>query len=1078
VVDKLSDAKQPKGVFLMSTNQIWRRFIVAGAVLFILIGCGMWPAAAQQHSYDESLIKGLNWRLIGPFRGGRAVAVAGVASQPNVYYFGATGGGVWKTTDSGADWQPVSDGFFKTGSVGAIGVSESDPNVLYVGMGESPIRGNVSYGDGVYKSTDAGKTWKNVGLRDSQQISRVRVHPRNPDIVYVAAQGHVFGPNQERGIFRSVDGGKTWTKVLYKGDRAGATDLVMDPTNPNVLYAGLWQVYRTPFSLESGGPTSGLFKSTDAGDTWTELTHNPGMPKGTVGNIGVTVSPVDPDRVWAIVEAEDGGVFRSDNGGKSWVKTNEERKLRQRAWYYSRIYADPKNADVVYVLNTGMYKSNDAGRTFNAIRAPHGDHHDLWIAPNDPLRMINSNDGGADITTSGGASWSTQENQPTAQFYRVALDNDFPYHVYGAQQDNSTVRIDSHSAGAGIDRTNWYDVGGGESGWIAPYPKDSQIVFAGSYGNMITRYDHRTGQLRNVNPWPDNPMGWGAADLKYRFQWNFPIVFSPHDPDTLYAAANVLFKSTNQGQSWQVISPDLTRNDKSKQGSSGGPITKDNTSIEYYDVIFTVMESPVQKGVIWAGSDDGLVNLTTDGGKTWVNVTPKRDMPEWIQINSIEASPFDAGTAYVAATMYKWDDYKPYLYKTTDYGKTWKKITAGIPDGGFTRVIREDPGRKGLLFAGTETGMYVSFDDGDAWQSIQLNLPAVPFTDLAIHKRDKALVAATQGRAFWVLDDLPVLEQMTGEVAGSEVHLFKPAGAYRMPGAGGFRIPRAALGENPPNGAVIYYYLKAKPEGEVALEILDSSGKLVKRFSNKRREAGAERAPDEEGEFDFGGAPAQVSANAGLNRFVWDFRYPDATRFPGLIMWAGQTRGPKAAPGVYQARLTVNGKAVTQSFEVKKDPRLDASQEDLAKQFDLLIKIRDKLIQMHTSIVEIRDARKQIDAILARVKDEQGDKTLVDSAKAIEASLTEVEEALYQTKNRASQDPLNYPIRLNNKLASLGEVVGSADSAPTEQSYQVYEELVAAADRELGKLDRVIREDLPAFNKLVRDHNVPAVTMR
>src|SRR5215472_8331587 len=1062
----------------MSTNQIWRRIVVAGAVLFILICCGMWPAAAQQHSYDESLIKGLNWRLIGPFRGGRAVAVAGVTSQPNVYYFGATGGGVWKTTDSGAVWQPVSDGFFKTGSVGAIGVCESDANVIYAGMGESPIRGNVTYGDGVYKSTDAGKTWKNVGLRDSQQISRVRVHPRNPDIVYVAAQGHVFGPNQERGIFRSVDGGKTWTKVLYKGDRAGATDLVMDPTNANVLYAGLWHVYRTPFSLESGGPRSGLFKSTDAVDTWTELTRNPGMPKGVVGNIGVTVSPVDPDRVWAIIEAEDGGVFRSDNGGKSWVKTNEERKLRQRAWYYSRIYADPKNADVVYVLNTGMYKSNDAGRTFNPIRAPHGDNHDLWIAPNDPLRMINSNDGGANITTNGGLSWSTQDNQPTAQFYRVAVDNDFPYHVYGAQQDNSTVRIDSHSAGAGIDRTDWYDVGGGESGWIAPYPKDSQIVFAGSYGNMITRYDHRTGQLRNVNPWPDNPMGWGAADLKYRFQWNFPIVFSPHDPDTLYAAANVLFKSTNQGQSWQVISPDLTRNDKSKQGSSGGPITKDNTSIEYYDVIFTLMESPVQKGVIWAGSDDGLINLTTDGGKTWANVTPKRDMPEWIQINSIEASPFDAGTAYAAATMYKWDDYKPYLYKTTDYGKTWKKITAGIPDGAFTRVIREDPGRKGLLFAGTETGMYVSFDDGDAWQSIQLNLPAVPFTDLAIHKRDKALVAATQGRAFWVLDDLPVLEQMTGEVAGSEVHLFKPSEAYRMPGGGGFRIPRAALGENPPNGVVIYYYLKAKPEGEVALEILDSSGKLVKRFSNKRREAGAERAPDEEGEFDFGGAPAQVSANAGLNRFVWDFRYPYATRFPGLIMWAGQTRGPKAAPGVYQARLTVNGKAVTQSFEVKKDPRLETTQEDLAKQFELLIKIRDKLSQMHKSIVEIRDARKQIDAIVGRVKDEQDDKPLMDSAKTLQSRLNEVEEALYQTKNRASQDPLNYPIRLNNKLASLGEAVTSADAAPTDQAYQVYDELAAAIDRELAKLDRVVREDLAAFNKVVRDHNVPAVTMR
>jgi photosystem II stability/assembly factor-like uncharacterized protein len=1052
-------------------------FLASLIALSILIWAAPSQVPAQQHGYDESLIKGLNWRLIGPFRGGRVVAVAGVISQPNVYYFGATGGGVWKTTDSGADWQPVSDGSFKTGSVGAIAVSESDPNVVYAGMGESPIRGNVSYGDGVYKSTDAGKTWKNVGLRETQQISRVRIHPRNPDIVYVAAQGHVFGPNQERGIFRSVDGGKTWTRILYKGDRAGATDLILDPTNPSVIYAGIWQVYRTPYSLESGGPSSGLFKSTDGGDTWTELTRNPGMPKGIVGNIGVTVSPVDPERVWAIVEAEDGGVFRSDNGGKSWVKLNEERKLRQRAWYYSRIYADPKNADVVYVLNTSMYKSNDGGRTFNIIRAPHGDHHDLWIAPNDPLRMINSNDGGANVTSNGGLSWSSQDNQPTAQFYRVAVDNDFPYHVYGAQQDNSTVRTDSRSRGFGIDRTNWYDVGGGESGWIAPYPKDSQIVFAGSYGNMITRYDHRTGQLRNVNPWPDNPMGWGAADLKYRFQWNFPIVFSPHDPDTLYAGANVLFKSANQGQSWQVISPDLTRNDKSKQGSSGGPITKDNTSIEYYDVIFTVMESPVQKGLIWAGSDDGLVNLTTDGGKTWNNVTPRRDMPEWIQINSIEASPFDAGTAYVAATMYKWDDFKPYLYKTTDYGKTWRKITSGIPDGAFTRVIREDPGRKGLLLAGTETGIYVSFDDGENWQSIQLNLPAVPVTDLVIHKRDRSLVAATQGRAFWVLDDLPVLEQLSGEVAGSEAHLFKPQDAYRMPGGGGFQAPRAALGANPPSGAVIYYYLKNKPEGEVALEILDSSGKLVKKFSNKRREQGPERAPDEEADFEFGGSPSQVSANAGLNRFVWDLRYPDAVRFPGLIMWAGQTRGPRAVPGAYQVRLTVNGKPMTQTLEVKKDPRLETTQEDFAKQFDLSIKIRDKLSQMHRSIVEIRDARKQIDSIVSRVKEEQDDKAIMEAAKSLDTRLTEIEEALYQTKNRASEDPLNYPIRLNNKLASLGNVVGSADAAPTDQSYQVYDELAAAIDKELAALSRVVREDLSAFNKLVRDHNVPAVTI-
>src|SRR2546423_10586293 len=546
-------------------------------------------APAPQKQPD--LLKPVQYRSIGPYRGGRSTAVAGVPSQPYVFYYGATGGGVWKSTDGGINWESVSDNsVFGTGSVGAIGISDSDPNTIYVGMGESPIRGNVSHGDGVYKSIDGGKTWKHVGLEDTRQIARVRVHPKNPDIVYVAAQGHVWAPNADRGVFKSTDGGKTWKKVLFRSDKAGACDLIIDPMNPNVLYAGFWEVYRKPWDLESGGPGSGIFKSTDGGGNWAEITRNPGLPRGTVGIVGITVSPVNSDRLWAIVVAEDGGVFRSDNGGRTWTKTNEQRNLRQRAWYYSRIYADPKNADEVYVLNTGFYRSNDGGRTFAGIGVPHGDNHDLWIAPEDPNRMIESNDGGANVSFNGGRSWS-EEDQATAQFYRVALDNDFPYHVYGAQQDNSTVRIASRTVEGGITTSDWFDVGGGESGWIAPSPKDSEIVFAGSYDGLITRYDHHTGQLRDVNPYPDNPMGWGAADIKYRFQWNFPIVFSPHDPGTMYCGANVLFKSTNEGQSWEVISPDLTRNDKSKQGPSGGPITKDNTSIEYYDTIFTVMES-------------------------------------------------------------------------------------------------------------------------------------------------------------------------------------------------------------------------------------------------------------------------------------------------------------------------------------------------------------------------------------------------------------------------------------------------------------------------------------------------------
>jgi photosystem II stability/assembly factor-like uncharacterized protein len=1032
-------------------------------------------------------LKALQYRSIGPYRGGRSVAVAGVPSQPFVFYYGATGGGVWKTTDGGINWESVSDGsVFGTGSVGAIAVADSDPNTVYVGMGESPIRGNVSHGDGVYKSNDAGKTWKRVGLEDTRQIARIRVHPKNPDLVYVAALGHVWGPNEQRGVFRSKDGGKTWEKVFNRGNKAGAIDLILDPTNPNILYAGFWEVYRKPWTLESGGPGSGIFKSTDGGDTWNELTKNPGMPKGMVGTVGITVSPANGDRIWAIVEAEDGGVFRSDNGGNTWTRVNEERRLRQRAWYYTRIYADPKNADTVYVLNTGFYRSNDGGRTYTGIGVPHGDNHDLWIAPDDPNRMIESNDGGANVSYNGGRSWSEQD-QPTAQFYRVALDNDFPYNVYGAQQDNSTVRIASRTTEGGIGTSDWYDVGGGESGWIAPSPKDSNIVFAGSYGGLTTRYDRRTGQLRDVNPYPNNPMGAGADVLKYRFQWNFPLLFSPHDPNKLYLAANVLFMSMDEGSSWQIISPDLTRNDKSKQASSGGPITKDNTSIEYYDTIFTVMESAVQAGTIWAGSDDGLVHVTRDGGKNWSNVTPPTSMmPEWIQINSIDASPHDAGTAYVAATMYKFDDNKPYLYRTTDYGKTWKKITNGIPDTTFTRVIREDPNKRGLLYAGTETGMYVSFDNGDHWQSFQLNLPIVPITDLAIQKRDKELVVATQGRAFWILDDLPLVHQMMdagGLSAASETRLYQPKESYRMPG-GSFPLgPTATLGRNPASGVVVYYSLKAKPTSDVDLEFLDGTGKSIRKFTAKANQKGegAAAAPPQpagEGFFGGGGAAPPVPAGIGLNRFVWDTRYPDSVRFPGMILWAGETRGPRLAPGSYQVKLTVDGKSYTQPFEIKGDPRLTTTPADYAKQLELNLKIRDKLTETHNAIIQIRDVRKQVEDLLKRLAGQPNFKVINDAGTALNKNLTAIEEALYQTKNQSSQDPLNFPIRLNNKLAALGGVVASAEAAPTAQSYAVYDEVAGQIDAQLQKLAQLMRTDVPAFNQLVKDQNIPAVVVK
>ncbi|MGI8469751.1 MAG: VPS10 domain-containing protein, partial [Pyrinomonadaceae bacterium] len=1016
-------------------------------------------------------------RLIGPFRGGRVGAVEGVPSQPNVYYFGATGGGVWKTTDGGANRENISDGFFKTGSVGAIAVAESDPNVIYVGMGEETLRNNVSHGDGVYKSIDAGRTWKFMGLSDTRQISRVRVNPKNPDIVFVAALGHLWAGNAERGVFRSKDGGKTWQKVLFRDNATGAEDLIFDPTNPNTIYASFWQVRRTPWGFDSGGAGSSIYKSTDGGDTWTEITRNKGLPSGVLGKICLTVSPANPQRVWATVENKDGGLYRSDDGGDNWQKVSDNPNIKQRPWYFYRIYADPQNADTVYVLNVGMWKSGDGGRTFTSVGTPHSDNHDLWIAPNDANRMIESNDGGANVSTNGGKTWTGQK-QPTAQFYRVVLDDDFPYNIYGAQQDNSTVRIASRSTNDSvISERDWYDVGGGESGWIAPLPTDSQIVFAGSYDGLLTRADHRTGQQKNVDVYPDNGMGAGADVQKYRFQWSYPIAFSPHKTNgvyPLYAAANVLFRSIDEGNSWQAISPDLMRNDKSKQASSGGEITKDNTSVEYYDTIFTVAESPVTQGVIWTGSDDGLVQVTRDNGANWANVTPK-GMPDWIQINAVEASPFDAGTAYVAATAYKSDDYKPYIYKTSDYGKTWKKIVNGIPNDAFTRVVREDPNRKGFLYAGTETGIYYSTDDGENWQSIQLNLPIVPVTDLAIHKRDKDLVVATQGRAFYVLDDLTILYNLA-DAQKADAYLFKSEDAYRQAGGGGFPLPKTAtVGANPPNGAVVNYYLKSKPK-EITLEFLDASGKVIRKFTGKPPVEG-EQSPQQDGGRR-GGENPNLPTEIGLNQFVWNYRLPSATNVPGLILWGGSLAGPRVAPGNYAVRFSVDGKIIsTENFAVKADPRLTTTPEDFQKQFDLMSKINAKLTETDNAILEIRDVRKQFEDLSARLKSPE-QKDLRDKASDISKKLTTVEDELIQTKIKSGEDALNYPIKLNNKLAALSSSVDGADAAPTAQDYDVYNDLSPKIDAQLAILGRIKAEDIAAFNKLFADKNLPVITAK
>ncbi len=1026
--------------------------------------------ARAQDGYDPELFDALEWRSIGPYRGGRVVAVAGVPDQRLVYYMGATGGGVWKTVDAGVTWAPITDDYLTAGSIGAIAVAPSDPNVIYVGTGETCIRGNTSPGDGLYMSTDAGKTWRHSGLRDAGQIGKIAVHPGNADLVYVAVLGHAFGSNETRGVYRSKDGGGSWERVLYRDENSGGIDLELDPNNPRVIYASLWQARRMPWAMESGGPGSGLFKSTDGGDTWTEISRNEGLPKGTLGKIGVTVSPRNSDRVWAIVEADEGGVFRSDDAGETWRRVNQERSLRQRAWYYSHIYADPQNENTVYVSNVRFWKSTDGGRTFERIRTPHGDSHDLWIDPNNPLRMIEGNDGGANITFNGGTSWSRIDNQPTAQFYHVTTTNQFPYKVCGAQQDNSTMCIASRTSSTGITSQDWYSVGGGESGYIAPRPDDPDIIFAGSYDGHLTRFDRRTGQTRNITAWPDNPMGWGAADLKYRFQWTFPIEISPHDPNDLYIAANVVFRSRDEGHSWEVISPDLTRNDKSKEGPSGGPITKDNTSVEYYGTIFSLAPSTLDRGVIWAGSDDGLVHVTRDGGGNWEDVTPN-DMPDWGLVSIIEASPHDPGSAYLAVNRYKLDDFAPYIFRTTDYGASWKRVVRGIPANHYIRVVREDPVQPGLLYAGGEFGVYVSFDGGEQWGSLQLNLPVVPIRDMEVKNDD--LVLGTHGRSFWILDDVTPLRQLNDQVARADAHLFEPRETNRT-AVGSRRIRTSVgIGQNPPGGAIASYYFQEKPGGEVKLAFLEADGTLIREFSSvPEPSARGENA----GQPDGGQQRARVvSADAGMSRFVWDLRYPEADRFDGMILWSGDLSGPRAVPGTYQVRLTVGDRTLTQSFQLVKDPRVGATEEDLQEQFDLLIAIRDRVSEANNAVAQIRDIRSQIDGAVERVEGQSYAAEISEEADSIKATLAEVETAIYQTKNQSRQDPLNFPIRLNNKIAALTRVVASADAKPTAQSHAVFDELSGKLQTQLDRLAAIVNEDIPAFNAMVSQHAVPAV---
>ncbi len=1023
-------------------------------------------------TYNESYLNNLTYRNIGPFRGGRSVAVSGHPDQPHTYYTGFTGGGVYKTTDGGNNWYNVSDGYFKTGSVGAVTVAPSNANIIYAGMGETCIRGNMSAGDGVYRSMDGGKTWNHIGLGDSHFIGEIVVHPDNSDIVWVAAMGHAFGTegNEERGVFKSTDGGQTWEKVLYNDPKSGAVDIEIDPTNPRILYASLWEAYRNPWEMSSGGPGSGLYKSTDGGETWENISQRPGMPKGVLGKIGVAVSPVNPDRVWAIIENDNGGVFRSDDSGKTWERINSDRSLRQRAWYYTHIVAGTESENEVYVLNVGFYKSTDGGSSFDRIGTPHGDHHDLWISPNDTERMVVADDGGGQVTYNGGKSWSSYHKYATAQFYQVITDNQFPYRIYGAQQDNSTVGIKSRTADGGITERDWAPVAGGESGYIAPDPEDPDVTFGGSYGGYFNKFNEFTDQSDRIDVWPDNPMGAGASELKYRFQWTFPIYISPHNPDVLYATSQYVHRSTDEGMSWEDISPDLTRNEKSKQQESGGPITKDDTSIEYYNTVFTFAESPVQPGVLWTGADDGLIHVSRDNGESWNEVTPD-GMPE-AMASIIDPSPHDAGTAYLAATRYKFDDFSPMLYKTTNYGRSWTKITNGIPAMDFTRVIREDPNKQGLLYAGTETGVYVSFNDGELWQPLQLNLPAVPITDLAVHKRDKDLIVATQGRSFWILDELSVLHQMSDEVTGSDHYLYKPETTYLFGGHNDIE-PGQTLGENPEEGVVVYYNIKNPGDEEVQLQFLESDGDVIRTFSNKEDLEGKPVKKSEEFYEEEGDVPSDVlKTQPGLNSFAWNMRYPGAADLDGRqILWSGSTRGPGAIPGSYEVRLIVDDETVmSRSFEITKDPRIETTQEDFQAQFDLHQTIVSKLDTTHKTINRIREIRDELNEIKS---DFEGDSDVQERADAMLKLLSDVEGELMQTKAESFQDVLNFPIKLNNKLASLANTVGTGDGRPTEQQYAVYEDLASKVDAQFKRIEPIIKGELPNLVQEIEPETIP-----
>ncbi len=1064
----------------------------------------------------RELLDAMTFRCIGPTRGGRVVAVAGHPTRPGVFYFGAVAGGIWKTEDAGTTWVNISDGYLGTGSVGAIAVSDSDPNVIFAGMGESCIRLDVSHGDGVYRSGDGGATWSHCGLADTRHIGEVRIHPKNPELVYVAALGHAFGRNEERGLFRSRDGGKSWEKVLYKSDKAGAVDVSFDPNNPEVIYATIWETHRNFWELSSGGPDSGLWKSTDGGDTWREITHNKGLipTSAVVGKIGVAASPVKHGRVWALVEAsQKPGLYRSEDFGETWKLVSSQIDLRYRPWYYMHVTADTQEADTVFVNNLDFWKSTDGGKTFSKIATPHGDNHDLWIDPRDNQRMVQGNDGGANVSFNGGLSWSTIYNQPTAQMYTVTTDDREPfYYVYGTQQDNSSVAVPSGAIDLAITWADCYPAGSGESGFMAVHPEDHNVVFVGAVGSSpggggsLQRYDHRSRQIRLVNVWPEVHDGIGPLHLKVRFPWTYPILFSPHDSGVLYTAGNMVFRSTDQGHSWTPISPDLTRNDPTKLAASGGPITKDTSGAEHYCTIATLRECPLEPAVLWAGSDDGLVHVSRDGGDSWAHVTPP-DLPEWSYVRTVEPSPHKPGTIYVAATRYKLDDNTPYLFKTEDYGSSWRAITGesahGLPDDEFVRVIRTDPEREGLLYVGTETGIYVSVDDGASWDRWASNFPVTPVYDIAVKGTD--LVVATHGRSFWIMDDLLPLHQLVDDPATSSTRLLRPRRAWRLlpdlfhrwisrtegkdywvslgkqatfeaevDETGQVRRKFLDAGEAAPVGAVITYLIGEEVDDDtsLSLQFYDGDGELVRRIGTKP--SGYDEMNDDEKAFH--GGP-WITVNRGVNRFLWDLRHAGSTKVLGNKMTADADEGPLVVPGTYEVRLVISrpgeeANVMSERFQVVNDPRVQVTQDALQRQLDALLKIRDKISEAHEAVTRIRSVNAQLDSWLDRSDLPDEART---TAEGLKTKLSEIENELIKPGKHEDLFGGQEPARLNEKLASLISVMSSADAPPTQQSLELSAAYSAELDAELKKLSQVFAEDLEGFNALMADAGLPAV---